>query len=230
MAWLTDVKYQGRHRALTERDHNVSRGLALVSVAALSSMGHGGTAAADPPGGWDSIIACESGGKNIHTAIPGPFTASGFFQITNGTWARHGGREFAATAMQASFSQQKIVANRIFARNPSLSDWSSSRSCWSSGKKRVTIQAPAAPPANQKAGATGNRLPVKAAPKRPGPVARVTPKPGPPPAGSRTYLVRRGDTLSRLAGNHWRAVWQLNRSTIGNNPNRIYPGQRLRLS
>jgi resuscitation-promoting factor RpfA len=230
MAWLTDVKYQGRHRALTERDHHVSRGLALVSVAALSSMAHGGTAAADPPGGWDSIIACESGGRNVHTAIPGPFTASGFFQITNGTWSRHGGREFAPTAMQASFSEQKIVANRIFARNPSLSDWSSSRGCWASGKKRVTIQAPAAAPAKPKVGNTGNRIPPKATPKRPPAVGRAAPPPGPASAGSRTHLVRRGDTLSRLAGSHWRTIWQLNRATIGNNPNRIYPGQRLRLS
>lgn len=226
MTWLTDVKYKGRHRALTERDHKISKGLALVSASALWSVTHGGTAAADPPGGWDSIIACESGGRNVHTAIPGPFTASGFFQITNGTWARHGGREFAATAMQASFSQQKIVANRIFARNPTLSDWASSRSCWASGKRKVAIQTGAPAPAKQRAG-----IPAKAAPQRPSPAVRAAPKPRAVPARpGKTITVRRGDTLSRLAGNHWRTVWNLNRATIGNNPNRIYPGQRLRLS
>jgi len=218
MSWLADVKYQGKHRVNTEGDNRLSRGLALLSVSALWSVTHGGSAAADPPGGWDSIIACESGGKNIHTAISGPFTASGFFQITNGTWARNGGLRFAPTAMQASFAEQKIVANTIFARNPSLSDWSASRSCWASGKKHVTIQLPKAP---QRASA-----PAKPAP----PVLRAAPKPRSTPAGSRTHVVRRGDTLVKIAGTHWRTVWQLNRATIGKNPNRIYPGQRLVLS
>lgn len=217
MSWLADVKYQGKHRVDTEREHRVSTGLALLSVSALWSVTHGGAAVADPPGGWDSIIACESGGKNVHTAIPGPFTASGFFQITNGTWARNGGLKFAPTAMQASFAEQKIVANNIFARNPSLSDWSSSRGCWASGDKRVTIQESVKP---------------KVIPKPP--VAKAIPKPRPAiaaPSGgkSRVHVVKRGDTLSRIAGSHWRAVYQLNASTIGKNPNRIFPGQRLRL-
>src|SRR5436190_12999518 len=138
MTWLTGTHHKGKHRVETSNSRTGST-LALFSAAVLTSIGHG-EAAADPPGGWDSIIACESGGKNIHTAIPGPFTASGFFQITNGTWARHGGLQFAPTAMQASFTQQKTVANRIFARNPTLSDWATSRSCWANGNKRVTIQ------------------------------------------------------------------------------------------
>lgn len=190
--------------------------LAILSAAALSSIPHG--AAADPPGGWNSIIACESGGKNIHTAISGPFTASGFFQITNGTWARNGGLAFAPTAMQASFSQQKIVANNIFARNPSLSDWNASRSCWASGKKTVTIQEAVVPP---KAKPLPPNRPIPTAPKPKPPVARVTPA---PPHG--VHVVRRGETLFRISGTHWRATWALNKGIV-KNPNRIYPGQRL---
>lgn len=219
MSWLTDYTYKGKHRVLTERDHRISMALALLSATALSSISYG-RAAADPPGGWDSIIACESGGKNIRTQIPGPFTASGFFQITNGTWARHGGLEFSATAMQASFTQQKIVANRIFARNPSLSDWSSSRSCWGSGKKKLTVALPADNPAKQRAGVPAKQQ-VKPRPK----AAPVTPR-----AGGAAHVVKRGETLSRIGGSHWRTIYQLNRAIIGANPNRIYPGQRLRLS
>jgi hypothetical protein len=208
MGWLTDIKYHGKHRATTEPDRR-GAALALVSTAALVSVPYG-EAAADPPGGWDSIIACESGGRNVHTAIPGPFTASGFFQITNGTWRANGGLQFAPTAMQASFEQQKAVANRIFARNPSLSDWSSSRSCWGSGTKRVTIQVekPQPKPKPKPAAAPAHPLP-------------------PTPGKHRLVIVRRGDTLSKLAGSHWRAVWHSNQAVIGNNPNRIFPGQRL---
>jgi nucleoid-associated protein YgaU len=56
-------------------------------------------------------------------------------------------------------------------------------------------------------------------------VAQVTPQ-----SGKRVHVVRRGETLSRISGTHWRATWALNRAVIGGNPNRIYPGQRLILS
>jgi hypothetical protein len=220
MSLLTDYSYKGKHRQFQERDHRISLALALLSATALSSVSYG-RAAADPPGGWESIIACESGGKNIHTAIPGPFTASGFFQITNGTWLRNGGGQFAATAMGASFAEQKIVANRIFAKNPSLSDWNASRSCWASGRKKLTVQLPNAGPTKQRAVIAAKPVPVKPKPKTKPSVARVTP--------GAVHVVKRGDTLARIAGTHWRTVWQLNRATV-HNPNRIYPGQRLRLS
>jgi hypothetical protein len=220
MTWLTDVKYKGKHRDLNSNDHRASSALAILSAAALWSVSYG-DAAADPPGGWNSIIACESGGRNVHTAISGPFTASGFFQITNGTWARNGGLAFAPTAMQASFSQHIVVANNIFRRNPSLSDWSSSRSCWASGKKRVTIQEALAPP-KSRAVPRSKPVPQAAKPKPRPPVARITPAPH-----HGVHIVRRGDTLTRISGSHWRATWALNRGIIGGNPNRIFPGQRL---
>lgn len=218
MAWATDVRYKGKHRELNSNDHRTTTALALLLAAGLSSIGYG-RAQADPPGGWESIIACESGGKNIHTAISGPFTASGFFQITNGTWARNGGLKFAPTAMQATFAEQKVVANNIFARNPSLSDWNASRSCWASGTRRVTIQE--APP-KPKPVPLHKALPVAPKPKPKPPVVRVT-----PPHGTHTHIVRKGDTLTRLAGTHWRTVYALNKRLIGSNPNRIFPGQRL---
>jgi resuscitation-promoting factor RpfA len=225
MTWLTAVRYKGKHRALNNNDHRTTMTLALVLGAGLSSVSYG-DASADPPGGWDSIIACESGGKNIHTAIPGPFTASGFFQITNGTWARNGGLKFAPTAMQATFAEQKIVANTIFARNPSLSDWAASRSCWASGKKRATIQESSSP-TKPRAVSPAKAVPAPAKPKPSPAVARVTPAPR---ITGKVHIVRRGETLSRIAGLHWRTLYQLNKRLIGNNPNRIFPGQRLVLA
>src|SRR5207344_1043764 len=219
MSLLTDYKYKGKHREITERDYKISLALALLLGTALSSVGHG-RAAADPPGGWESIIACESGGKNIRTQIPGPFTASGFFQITNGTWLRNGGGQFSATAMGASFAEQKIVANNIFRRNPSLSDWNASRGCWASGKKKLTVQLPTAAPTKQRAVLPAKPVPAQVKPKSSPRVAKATPR--------GVHVVKRGETLSRIAGSHWRTVYQLNRATIGSNPNRIYPGQRLR--
>jgi murein DD-endopeptidase MepM/ murein hydrolase activator NlpD len=50
------------------------------------------------------------------------------------------------------------------------------------------------------------------------------------------YTVQPGDTLSDIADRScgsvagWKAIYAANRSTIGANPNRIYPGQRLSLA
>lgn len=54
------------------------------------------------------------------------------------------------------------------------------------------------------------------------------------PAARKTYTVKSGDTLSGIAARlevkgGWRKLHQLNRATIGSNPNRIKPGQVLRL-
>jgi len=51
------------------------------------------------------------------------------------------------------------------------------------------------------------------------------------------YVVQPGDTLSTIAGKHygdvgpgaWRKIWEANRETIGDDPNRIRVGMRLTL-
>ena len=51
----------------------------------------------------------------------------------------------------------------------------------------------------------------------------------PAPAARRTYVVRKGDNLSKIAaryGTTWQRIYGANRTQI-KNPNLIYPGQRL---
>ena len=55
------------------------------------------------------------------------------------------------------------------------------------------------------------------------------------PKGSRNYVVRRGDTLSKIANTQqtkggWKGLWRLNRPVIGGDPNLILPGQKLKLT
>jgi len=51
--------------------------------------------------------------------------------------------------------------------------------------------------------------------------------------GTITYVVVHGDNLARIAwkqygdSTRWREIYNMNRNVIGNNPNRIYPGQVL---
>lgn len=56
----------------------------------------------------------------------------------------------------------------------------------------------------------------------------------PAAASSKTYTVKKGDCLSTIAkkltgSSDWKALYQQNKSTVGSNPNLIYPGQKLQI-
>ncbi len=49
--------------------------------------------------------------------------------------------------------------------------------------------------------------------------------------GANTYTVESGDSLSKIAskyGIQWKAIWDANRDTL-NHPDKIYPGQELKI-
>jgi nucleoid-associated protein YgaU len=56
--------------------------------------------------------------------------------------------------------------------------------------------------------------------------------PGPPPASSDTYVVAKGDSLSKISlqqygtASLWRRIYEANRESI-TDPDLIYPGQQL---
>lgn len=65
----------------------------------------------------------------------------------------------------------------------------------------------------------------------PGQVLRVPGSAAPAPP-AKTYTVREGDSLSSIAsrfGTTWQRIYELNKATIGSNPNLIKPGQVLKL-
>ncbi|HEV2860415.1 MAG TPA: LysM peptidoglycan-binding domain-containing protein [Pyrinomonadaceae bacterium] len=50
--------------------------------------------------------------------------------------------------------------------------------------------------------------------------------------GEETYTVKSGDTLSKIGQHHgvaWREIYEANKGVIGDNPDRILPGQQLRI-
>ncbi len=79
------------------------------------------------PNIWDTIIAAESGGKNVTNPTPtSSGNAGGYYQITSGTWADYAPRAGVnlsqyATADAAPMNVQTAVANQI-----PLNRWASS--------------------------------------------------------------------------------------------------------
>lgn len=139
---MSDYFYRGRHRAPTHAGRNAAvvattGALALAPLALAQTTAH-----ADD---LDVIAACESGGRNVKNSSS---SASGYWQIINGTWAGNGGLAFAPTAMQATRAEQRIVAERIAARRGSYADWAPSRSCWGG---RVGTPSASSAPARERA-------------------------------------------------------------------------------
>lgn len=196
----------GRHRAPTTTGRTIARAITVTAVASAP------VAAAVPAmasSSWDevkgAIEQCESGGRNVPTAVPGPFTASGFWQITNPTWRDHGGGEFAPRALLATHAEQEIVAERLFdARG--TQPWDASKACWQNKLGRHASDQEAPKPAAQP--------PRHAAPAAPG----------------GTYVVQPGDTLSKIAAAHhttWQKLFAANRDVVAHQ-DRIFPGEHLR--
>ncbi|ATL65512.1 transglycosylase family protein [Nocardia terpenica] len=115
----------GRHRKPTNTGRTVAKVAvtsAIVGGAGVALAGHA-SAASDQD--WDRLAQCESGGNW------GINTGNGFqggLQFSQGTWASHGGTEYAASANQATREQQIVVAEKVL----STQGWSAWPSCSSS--------------------------------------------------------------------------------------------------
>src|ERR1700742_2043087 len=102
----------GRHRKPTTSTVSVAK-LAFTGAAiGAGGIARAGNAAAAPDSEWDRVAACESGGNwRINTGNG----YHGGLQFSQGTWAAHGGGEFAGSANQATREQQIAVAERVLA-------------------------------------------------------------------------------------------------------------------
>lgn len=214
--------YRGRHRVPSNHLRTTGRIAATGAAAVVLPLAFTGQAhAAVPDVNWDPIIACESGG-DPGAANTGS-TASGLYQFLDSTWRSLGGS--TARAKDASVAEQTAIANKAYAQS-GLTPWAASKSCWAGESAPAPVKVrKATPKAVPKATHTAHH-------------SAPTPKPATTPKATNSrntatphgnYTVRPGDTLSGLAGVHWRDVYNTNRATIGTNPDRIYPGQQLTL-
>src|SRR5699024_5572456 len=105
------------HATRTLKPSPLRRGLARTAVTlaggAVVATGMIATGtAANAAGGWDEVAACESGGDwSINTG-------NGYYgglQFSQQTWEGYGGTQYAATADQASKSQQIAIGEKVLA-------------------------------------------------------------------------------------------------------------------
>ncbi|WP_420176337.1 transglycosylase family protein [Luteococcus sp. OSA5] len=196
--------------------------VSLVAATALSAgIGMSAAAPAQAAGSvWDRVAQCESTGNwSINTG-------NGYYgglQFSRSTWLAFGGGKYAPTANKATKAQQIEIAKKTLkAQGPGA---------WPVCSKRAGLTR-----ANGLAASTGVTSSVKTTPVKK--KATTTKKKATSVApvksvkGAKYVTVKSGDTLSKIAkrnGTGWKAVWQLNKSTV-KNPNMIKIGQKIRVA
>ena len=147
----------GRHRKPTTSNVSVAKIAFTGAVLGGGSIALAGQAAAATDGEWDQVARCESGGN---WAIS---TGNGYYggvQFAAGTWASHGGGEYAPSAQLATREQQIAIAERVLATQ-GRGAWPVCGGPLSSPTPREVVPAPAgldAPP--DAPGINGESLPL----------------------------------------------------------------------
>ncbi|MEU0334223.1 transglycosylase family protein [Streptomyces sp. NPDC006193] len=101
----------GRHRRPRQAPALLVAAGVTGSAIAIPLLGAASANAADGTT-WDKVAECESGGSWSADTGNGYF---GGLQISQDDWAKYGGTQYAASADQASRSQQIAVAEKILA-------------------------------------------------------------------------------------------------------------------
>jgi hypothetical protein len=178
------------------------------------------TASAATTADWTRIASCESGGNwQINTG-------NGYYgglQFSAGTWTGFGGGAYASRADLATPAQQMAIANKVLAAQ----GWGA----WPACSSKMGLRGHPTTGGATSAARTVHRQ--STVHRSPAVVHRSTAHASRSVGTGRAFVVRSGDTLSKLAASHgvrggWRALWAANRSTV-RNPDLIFVGQRLRL-
>ncbi|MDK0523588.1 peptidoglycan DD-metalloendopeptidase family protein [Streptomyces sp. ML-6] len=195
-------------------------GLALPLLAAAP-------AGAASPDVWEKVAACESTGNWHINSGNGYF---GGLQFTRSTWAAYGGTLYAPRADLATKDQQIKIAEKVLeGQGPGAWPGCSTKA----GLTRDGDTADIAPQsqrtdqvrASEKQEQAADR---KARAKRAAEAASPTSVPG----KRESYTVARGDSLSAIAASEhvrggWQRLYEANREVVGDDPDLIFPGQRL---
>ncbi|MFJ7261510.1 transglycosylase family protein [Streptomyces globosus] len=218
---------RGRHRRY--QPSSINRASLAVTAGgagiALPLIGAGTVHAASAET-WSKVADCESGSDwRINTG-------NGYYgglQFSQTTWRAFGGTQYAPRADKATREQQIAVAEKVL-KGQGPQAWPT---C---GKQAGLARGGPAPELPQQRGAKATVQVVKVQAQPAGKAA--APPAAPRPTGTSVlpnpYVVAPGDSLSSIAVRQhveggWQALYETNRTTVGANPDLIFPGQRLTL-
>ncbi len=195
------TRYHGRHRKATTTGRTVAKVAVTGLVVGAPLTAFAAPASAATGAQWDAVAQCESGGNYATN------TGNGFYgglQFTLSTWAAYGG---SGAPQNASKSQQIQVAERVLA--------SQGKGAWPvcgtglGAPNSTPVQAQTTSVSAIQSTPAVQSTPEAAAPKA---VTRSVPKaaapetaapkvvaPGRGSSVARGYVVKSGDTLSKIA-------------------------------
>ncbi|MFE3429756.1 transglycosylase family protein [Streptomyces sp. NPDC059171] len=196
-------------------------GLALPLITAASAGAASGEV-------WEKVAACESSGNWAVNTGNGYY---GGLQFSGSTWAAFGGTQYAPRADLATRDQQIAIAERVLdGQGPGAWPTCSVRAGLTRGG-----DAPRTGTAPQSAGSrTVQAAAPQSAPPRQPQTRPAAATPTHVPGKRDAYTVTSGDSLSGIASAQrvpggWQGLYAANRTVVGDDPDLIFPGQRLRL-
>lgn len=179
---------------------------------------------------WTAIANCESGGDwSIDTG-------NGFYgglQFSESTWLAYGGGQYAQYANEASESQQIAVAEKVLAGQgigawPVCGAYAGSSTTYSGSNTSGSGSSSSSSDSSSSSSSSGSSSSSSSSGS-----SSSSHYQGKHRSSSGSYTVKAGDTLSQIAQKEgisdWHALYQDNKSTVGSNPDLIYPGQVLNL-
>ncbi|MEU6954520.1 transglycosylase family protein [Streptomyces sp. NPDC045714] len=200
-------------------------GIALPLITAAS-------AGAAPVEVWEKVAACESSGDWAVNTGNGYY---GGLQFSGSTWAAYGGTRYAPRADLATRDQQIAIAEKVLdGQGPGA--WPTCSV--PAGLTRGGDEPGAAPDSGTDTQSAGSRTVRAAAPQSAPPrQPRTRPVEATPthvPGKRDSYTVASGDSLSGIASAQrvrggWQGLYATNRTVVGDDPDLIFPGQRLSL-
>ncbi|MFF3721319.1 transglycosylase family protein [Streptomyces erythrochromogenes] len=215
---------RGRHRRY--QPSSINRASLAVTAGgagiALPLMG-AGVADAASVDTWNKVAACESTNDwRINTG-------NGYYgglQFSQNTWRAFGGTTYAPRADLATKEQQIAVAEKVLkGQGPQAWPHCGKGAGLTRGGPSPALAAQV--PAQPQAGSQPRTQEVRATP-----VQGTAPRPTGTQVLPNPYVVGPGDSLSAIATEQrveggWQALYETNRAVVGDNPNLIFPGQRL---
>ncbi|WKV76062.1 transglycosylase family protein [Streptomyces sp. PCS3-D2] len=215
---------RGRHRRY--RPSSINRASLAVTAGgagiALPLMGASAAQAASVDT-WNEVAACESA-NNWRTN-----TGNGYYgglQFSQSTWRAFGGTAHAPRADLATKEQQIAVAEKVLkGQGPQAWPHCGKGAGLTRGGPSPVLAAQV--PAQPETGSQPRTQEAKAAP-----VQAAAPRPTGTKVLPNPYVVAPGDSLSAIATEQrveggWQALYETNRAVVGDDPNLIFPGQRL---